>query len=153
MNHSYAFGELAQSLSLSRNADNVVLAIAKVQNGRDLTDTDKIALQFAVDFLREVHLGSRWSSEEQPTINQDSARKMSYFVRAAETLSRAQSSGGLVANIEGLLRSAEAAKAGNAQVPDLQHLRRFFGSILKATLDQLDRSFASSNKLRAQYLT
>jgi len=148
MNHNFAFSELADSLSLSRNADNVVLAIAKVQNGRELTEMDKTALEFAVDFLNEVHSGSRWSSEDRLTINQDSARKMSYFVRAAESLSREQSAEGLVANIEGLLRSAEAATAGTAHVSELQHLRIFFGSILKNTLDQLDRSFASSNKLR-----
>lgn len=149
MNRHTAFGELAEALSFTRQADNVVLALAKIENGRDLTETDRCALRYAHDFLEEVHSGSRWLSEEQFTINQESARTMSSFVRAAESLSSAQSFDGLLGNIDELLRSAKAVDAGKAEPEQLKALRKFFGSILKNTLDQVDRSFASSDKLVA----
>jgi hypothetical protein len=149
MNRNHAFGELAQALSLSRYADNVILALAKIEHGKDLTSTDKEALQFAVEFLKEVHSGSRWLSQEQPVINQESARTMSSFVRAAESLSSGQSLDRLFQNIEELLQSAEAVDAGRAGKPELGLLRRFFGSILNNTLDQVDRSLATSSKLIA----
>jgi hypothetical protein len=146
MNRNYAFGELAQALEVSRQADNVVLALAKIEHGRDLAGIDVNALRFAVDFLQEVHYGSRWLSQDQPVINQDSARTMSSFVRAAESLSSTQS---LVDNIDELLRSAQAVDAGTADPAQLTRLRTFFGSILKNTLDQVDRSFTPSDILTA----
>lgn len=149
MNRNYAFGELAETLALTRQADNIVLALAKKENGRDLTEIDKNALRFALDFLNEVRSGSRWLSEEEPTINQESARTMSSFVRAAESLSSAQSLDRLRDNIEDLVRSAQAAEAGTAETAQLKELRCFFGSILNNTLDQVDRSFAPGDRLIA----
>ena len=149
MNRNYAFGELAQALSLTRQADNVVLALAKIENRRELTEGDKIALSFALDFLQEVNSGSRWLSQDQPIINQESARTMSSFVRAAESLSGAQSLNGLLQDIEELLRSAQAAVSGTARDSELSTLRKFFGSILNNTLDQVDRSLAPGTKLTA----
>ena len=147
MNRNYAFGELAQALSLTRQADNVVLALAKIENGRKLTEEDENALAFACAFLQEVQSGSRWLSQDQPTINQESARTMSSFVRAAESLSGTQSLNGLSHDIEELLRSAHAAVSGTAENSDLGTLRRFFGSILNNTLDQVDRSLKPGTEL------
>ena len=149
MNHNYAFGELAEALALTRQADNIVLALAKMENDRALTKTDRNALQFALDFLNEVRSGSHWLSQDQPTINQESARTMSSFVRAAESLSSAQSLDRLRDNIEELLRSAQAVDAGTAEPAQLKELRSFFGSILNNTLDQVDRSFAPGDRLIA----
>ena len=147
MNRNYDFGELAQALSLSRQADNVVLALAKIEHARELTQKDQAALQFAIRFLQEVDSGSRWVTQDRPTINPESARSMSSFVRAAESLSGVQSFDRLLDNITELLNSAEAAGDGKAQPEQLRALRSFFGRILNNTLDQVDRSFVPTDSL------
>lgn len=149
MNRNHAFGELAQALSLSRQADNVVLALAKIEHDRVLTQKDRDALQFAVKFLDEVQSGSRWLTQERPTINPESARTMSSFVRAAESLSGAQSFDRLLDDITELLRSAKAVSDGTAAPEQLKSLRSFFGRILNNTLDQVDRSFTPADSLLA----
>ena len=149
MNKNYAFGELAQALSISRSADDIVLALAKLQHKRVLTTADRNALSNARKFLQEVNSGSRWLSRPRLMINQESARTMSSFVRAAESLSGAESFDKIMIDIKDLLRAARAVEAGNAVPKDLDLLRGFFGSILNNTLDQVDRSLTSDRELVA----
>ncbi len=149
MNQNYAFGELAQALSMSRKADDIVLALAKLEHNRDLTEVDRDALRYARKFLKEVDSGSRWLSQPKPMINQESARTMSSFVRAAESLSSAESLDKILIDIKELLRAATAVEAGKAAIGDLGLLRRFFGNILNNTLDQVDRSLVPDNELIA----
>ncbi len=149
MNKNYAFGELAQALSISRRADDIVLALAKLEHKRDLTIADRDALTYARRFLQEVHSGSRWLSQPRLMINQESARTMSSFVRAAESLSSAQSLDKILIDIKDLLRAARAVEAGTAENKDLGLLRGFFGNLLNNTLDQVDRSLTSDRELIA----
>ena len=149
MNQNYAFGELAQALSISRKADDIVLALAKIEHKRNLTEVDKEALKYARRFLQEVDSGSRWLSQPRPLINQESARTVSSFVRAAESLSSAESFDKVLIDIKELLRAAQSVEAGGASVSELGLLRKFFGSILNNILDQLDRSLTSDRELIA----
>lgn len=149
MNQNYAFGELAQALSISRKADEIVLALAKIEHKRNLTEVDKEALKYARRFLQEVDSGSRWLSQPRPLINQESARTVSSFVRATESLSSAESFDKVLIDIKELLRAAQSVEAGGASVSELGLLRKFFGSILNNTLDQLDRSLTSDRELIA----
>jgi hypothetical protein len=145
---SALFGELSDLLVESRQADDAVLALAKLEKGRELNDRDRAALADARDFLRDVRNGSAWLTGPESKIDSASTRFFSSFVRAADSMGSVGSAASLDSfthQIEALLRSADALVEGQgAPEEGIKHLRKFFNAVLTRSLDEVDSMFSTA---------
>jgi hypothetical protein len=139
-----SFGEISRVQIESRRADDAVLAFAKIEHGKPLTETDQQALAYARDFLEDVKRGSAWLSEKgQKTIDATSQRFFSPLVRAADSLTVGTGTLDTFKHeVDSLLQAAKRAADGDLiNTEQIKSLRRFFNSVHTKSLDQVDAFF------------
>ena len=142
MSRNQSFVDIAAALRETEKIDDVVLALSKREHGKALSERDKTALAFAIDFLEEVASGTSWLTQEKPRIDAKSRRDITSFIKAADSFGASRSKDRFVDDLNAFLSTAR-----NIEVSDdvnVKKLRKFFSNLLGSSLQKIDQAFAAN---------
>ena len=144
MSRTQSFADIADSLKETERLDDVVLALSKKKKGRPLNERDHAAITFAIDFLEEVSSGTKWLSEDRPTIDARSRRAITSFFKAADSFGASRSQDRFVEDVNTLLNTARQVDSSDVDIKALDELRSFFSNLLGKSLQSIDQAFSAN---------
>jgi hypothetical protein len=145
MHSEHQFADLAESLRKGLLADQIVLALAHVEQRQRVSDEERIILQKATAVLELAKEGHNWLDTLKVT--RQTPLGASYFGQAVEALPQASSSAIFIKNLESLRRTAQQLVFGS-QIPkqdQIKELRTFFFNLGCVESDRTDQLLSGEN--------
>lgn len=139
MHPEHRFSDLAESLRNGFLVDDIVLALAKAENGESLGDRDRAILKNAVALLQKAEEGYRWLDDPKLTI--DTKSSASFFGRAVSALPKVYTPEVFLRSINELKETASQLSSGDSRPPaeKIHLLRTFFFNTSQSELDRTEQ--------------
>ncbi|HLJ25968.1 MAG TPA: hypothetical protein VKY85_04605 [Candidatus Angelobacter sp.] len=132
------FAELSDSLKNGFLADEIVLALARAENGEELSEHDRAALEKATAMLEAAIKGYKWLDD--PKLSTETRASADFFGRAVGALPRVYTSSGFFQQVSDLTQTVnELSNGGTPSKDKIRGLRTFFFNAAQSELDRTDQ--------------
>jgi hypothetical protein len=138
MRTEHQFADLAESLRKGLLADQILLALARVEKQRKVPDEDRNVFAKAVEILNLIEEGHSWLDTLK--LSRQTRLGANYFSQAVEALPQINNSESFVKNLENLKRIAQqlAVESNLPEEADMRELRAFFFKSSQLESDRTD---------------
>jgi hypothetical protein len=135
----HRFSLLADSLKNGFILDNIVLALARAENGEPLSESDRRLLGEAASFLQSAEQGYRWL--DRPELTSDTKSCATFFARAVSAMPTVHAPEAFLENISELKTTATQLSRGEHPTTRdrIIELKTFFYNTSQLELDRADQ--------------
>lgn len=149
MHTEHQFADLAQSLKKGLLADQIVLALARVEKNQKVSHEERAILEKATAVLELVREGHNWLNTLKVT--NETSLGANYFGQAVEALPSVSNSAIFIENLDSLKKTAQQLARG-AEIPkqtQIRELRTFFFNLGSVESDRTDQLLSGESESKS----